>query len=282
MNDKDSALVTANWLLERLNDSNISIVDASWYLPEAHRDPMAEYRQSHIPGAVFFNLEEVRDLSSNLPNTLPTPDYFAKKVGALGLTNDKLIVVYDGPGFFSAPRAWWMLRVMGAKNVVILDGGFDQWRKNGFPVSHIEPAVTPAIFNPAFQNDRVISFSQMHAHIEKGDIQVVDARGHGRFSGEQKEPRANMRSGHMPGAINVPASSLSEQGYLRSRAALQQLFKDAGIDYNAPTVASCGSGVTACCVLFALQSLGNKDLYLYDGSWSEWGSRDDTQVVTGD
>lgn len=282
MHHKNPAIVTANWLVERLNDSSISIVDASWYLPKAQRDPIAEYRQSHIPGAVFFNLDEVRDLSSNLANTIPKPDYFAKKVGELGITNDKIIVVYDGPGFFSAPRVWWMLRVMGAKNVVILDGGFDQWRNNGFPVSHIEPIISRQNFYPAYQKDRVVSFSQMKAHIEKRDIQVVDARGRGRFRGEEKEPRVNMRSGHMPGAKNVPASSLSDQGYFKSQTSLAQIFSDAGVDINAPTVASCGSGITACCVLFALESLGNKEVYLYDGSWSEWGAHKDTQVVTGD
>ncbi|OJF91027.1 3-mercaptopyruvate sulfurtransferase [Pararhizobium antarcticum] len=282
MPDTTSAFVVSpDWLEQRLDDPAVKIVDASWYLPAQNRDPRAEYAMAHIPGAVFFDQDTIADLTSGLPHTLPAPDIFAQAVGALGISDTDTIVVYDGPGIFTAPRVWWSLRTMGAKNVFVLDGGMDGWNSEGRPVTTEVPAPAPATFTPVFDPAAVTGFQEMSAIIASGDRQIADARGVGRFTGDEAEPRAGMRSGHMPGARSLPLGVFSKGGKLKSLEELRSTIEAAGIDLSRPVVTTCGSGVTAAIISLALQSLGHTNNTLYDGSWSEWGSKPDTAVVTG-
>jgi thiosulfate/3-mercaptopyruvate sulfurtransferase len=273
--------VDADWLQERLGEPGITIVDASWYLPAQKRNARGEYEAGHIPGAVFFDQDAVSDNSSNLPHTLPSPQDFARFVGTLGISADDTIVVYDGPGFFSAPRAWWMFRVMGVFQVYVLDGGFDGWKASGRPVTADITKIAPCIFHAEFDEARVASLADMRRIVETRESQIADARGAGRFAGTEPEPRAGVRSGHMPGARNVPVSVLSENGQLLPKARLREIFESAGIDLSKPIVTSCGSGVTAAAITLALETLGHTDNRLYDGSWTEWGGLADTPVATG-
>lgn len=284
MTDHDTSpfVVSFDWLRERLGTRGLQIVDASWYLPAHNRDPRAEFAEARIPGAVFFDQDAVVDPASALPHTLPAPADFAAAAGKLGLATDHTIVVYDGPGMLTAPRVWWMLRLYGARSVFVLDGGFDAWRAAGLPVE-TGPARQPAqtVFEASFNAEAVATFEAMRGFVAGKSRQIADARSPGRFTGSEAEPRAGIRSGHMPGARNVPVLSLSEQGKLKSLSRLREVFDAAGIDLGAPVVTSCGSGITAAVIVLALQSLGHGDTKLYDGSWSEWGSRSDTPVETG-
>ena len=269
-----------DWLAANLG-SGIKIVDASWYLPAQGRDPRAEYEAGHIPGAVFFDQDIVVDPASSLPHTLPSPEIFAEHAGLLGLSASDTIVVYDGPGMFTAPRVWWMLRTMGAPNVKVLDGGFDNWKRQGRPVTAEPTEPERATFTSGFDAAAVVTIEDMRGIVEDGGTQIADARSAGRFSGEEPEPRAGMRSGHMPGARNVPVSSLSESGRLKSLPELRAIFEKAGVDLGRPVVTTCGSGVTAAAITLALVSLSHGQNMLYDGSWSEWGGRSDTPVEIG-
>ncbi|KQR67809.1 3-mercaptopyruvate sulfurtransferase [Rhizobium sp. Leaf341] len=279
--EKSPFVVDSDWLQERLGDSDLRVVDAAWYLPAHKRDPQAEYAAGHIPGAVFLDHDAISDATSGLPHTLASPDVFAASVGALGISEKNIIVVYDGPGFFSAPRAWWMFRVMGARDVYVLDGGLDGWKSEGRAVTTDVTAVLPAVFVPTFDETAVTSFHAMSSIVEKGSRQIADARSLGRFTGEEAEPRAGMRSGHMPGARSLPAGGFAADGRFKSLPELRKLVADAGIDLDKPVVTSCGSGITAAIITLALQSLGHTDNTLYDGSWSEWGSRAETAIATG-
>lgn len=281
MSDSSAFVVDADWLQERLKTPGISIVDASWYLPAQGRNAKAEFEAGHLPQAVFFDQDAVVDPDSSLPHTLPRPEVFARHVGAMGISADDTIVVYDGPGFFSAPRVWWMFRVMGVFQVYVLDGGADRWKAEGRPVTSDPAKVAPCVFHVRFDADRVASLDQMKAIVSEGAAQVADARSAGRFEGRDAEPRPGVRSGHMPGARNVPAASLSRNGSLLPASELRKLFAEAGIDLSKPVVTSCGSGVTAAAITLALETLGHQDNRLYDGSWTEWGGRSDTPVVTG-
>ncbi|KSV92145.1 3-mercaptopyruvate sulfurtransferase [Sinorhizobium sp. GL28] len=280
-NNKSAFVVSADWLQERLGDPSIRILDAAWYLPAQNRNPKAEYDAGHIPGAVFFDQDVIADHTSGLPHTLPSPEAFASAVGALGVSEKDTIVVYDGPGIMTAPRVWWMLRIMGARNVYVLDGGMDGWNTEGRPVSTEVPSPKPVTFNVNFNPAAVTSFARMTEIVADRSIQIADARGAGRFYGEEPEPRAGMRSGHMPGAHSLPSGTFSENGKFKDLATLRQTFADAGVDLSKPVVTTCGSGVTAAIITLALQSLGHTDNTLYDGSWSEWGGRADTTIVTG-
>lgn len=274
--------VDADWLQQRLGEPGLTIVDASWYLPAHKRDARTEYDAAHIPGAVFLDQDAISDPDSELPHTLPSPRHFARFVGTLGISADDTIVVYDGPGFFSAPRAWWMFRIMGVYQVFVLDGGFDNWRAEGRPTTSEVTKIAPCIFHAEFDEARVVSFPEMRHIVENRGSQIADARGAGRFAGTEPEPRAGMRSGHMPGARNVPVGALSKDGYLLPIPQLREVFGNAGIDLDRPIVTSCGSGVTAAALTLALETIGHGDNRLYDGSWTEWGGRSDTPVETGD
>lgn len=282
MAEESPFIVDADWLQAKLGEPGLVVVDASWYLPAQKRDARAEYDAAHIPGAVFFDHDLISDQDSPLPHTLSSPQDFAKYVGTMGISADDTIVVYDGPGFFSAPRAWWMFRVMGVFQVYILDGGFDRWKAAGRPVTSEPTKIAPGVFHADFDASRVASLEEMRRIVDTKSSQIADARGPGRFTGSEAEPRAGVRSGHMPGAMNVPASMLSENGSFLPKDRLRKMIEGAGLDLSRPIVTSCGSGITAAAITLALESLGHKDNRLYDGSWTEWGSLSDTPVVTGD
>lgn len=279
--DKSRFVVSADWVASQIGSESFKLVDASWYLPAHKRNGREEFLAGHVPGAVFFDQDEIADHETGLPHSLPSAELFAEKVGALGLSTEDTIVVYDGPGFFSAPRVWWMLRIMGAKNVYVLDGGLDGWKAAQHPLEAGDAKAAPATFNALLDTRRVISFEAMQHIVDKGERQIADARGAGRFTGEEAEPRAGMRSGHMPGARNLPATAFSEGGKFKDLSSLRKMIEDAGIDLNAPVVTSCGSGVTAAVITLALESLGHSDNALYDGSWSQWGGSSETAIVTG-
>ncbi|CAI2934864.1 3-mercaptopyruvate sulfurtransferase [Aminobacter niigataensis] len=281
MSDKSAFVIDADWLEKRLGTPGLSIVDASWYMPAQKRDARAEYDAAHIPGAVFFDQDLVVDPDSTLPHTLPSPSLFARFAGSMGISADDTIVVYDGPGFMAAPRVWWMFRIMGVFQVYILDGGFERWKAAGRPVTAEPTKTAPGVFHVDYDASKVVSLAEMRKIVDTGSAQVADARSAGRFEGTDPEPRAGLRSGHMPGARSVPSGTLSENGELLPLDRLQATLEAAGIDLSKPVVTSCGSGVTAAVIALALQSLGHGDVRLYDGSWTEWGGMSDTPVVTG-
>ncbi|WP_427023130.1 3-mercaptopyruvate sulfurtransferase [Aureimonas ureilytica] len=274
-------LITARDLEPHIGRDGLSIVDASWYLPAQKRFARPEFEAGHIPGAVFFDQDEIADKSSQLPHTLPSEAFFAERVGALGVRDTDTIVVYDGMGFFSAPRVWWMLRVFGAKDVRLLDGGLPSWIEAGLPLETGPSRASPAPFDARLDREAVVFIDEMKDIVAGGAHQIADARSGERFRAEAPEPREGVRGGHMPGARSVPIGSLTDGGRLKDAEALRTLFSNAGIDPEQPVVTSCGSGVTAAAINFALASLHNRNVRLYDGSWTEWGSRDDTPVETG-
>jgi thiosulfate/3-mercaptopyruvate sulfurtransferase len=281
MPDTSPFLVDADWLEQRLGTPGLSIVDASWYLPAQKRNAKTEYDAAHIPGAIFFDQDVVVDPDAELPHALPSPEVFAQHAGSMGISADDTIVVYDGLGIFTAPRVWWMFRTMGVFQVYVLDGGFDRWKTEGRPVTSERTKIAPCVFHVNFDEERVADLAEMRRIVETGESQIADARPPGRFAGVEPEPRADVRSGHIPGSKNVPALSLSENGKLLSINRLKETLQDAGLDLSKPIVTSCGSGVTAAVITLALESVGHTDNKLYDGSWTEWGGRSDTPVETG-
>lgn len=272
----ESPLVSTEWLAEHLNAPDVRIADASWYLPQAGRDAKAEYRSAHIPRAVFFDIDDLSDEKSHLPHMLPSPAKFASRMRKLGLGDGNLIVVYDGAGIYSSPRAWWMLRAMGHEDVVVLDGGLPKWRREGRPLEDLIPNPYHRHFTPRPNHALVRSFAQMLANLKSRNEQVIDARGQLRFRGEEEEPRPGVERGHIPGSANVPYSELVEEdGTLKSNEALARIFRLRDVDWRKPVVTTCGSGITAAIDLLALSVLGAKNAGLYDGSWAEWGARAD-------
>jgi len=275
-------LVTPAWLFERLGDPGIVILDGSYYLPAAGRDADAEYLAGHIPGAVRFDIDVVKDRESPLPHMLPEESEFAAAVGLMGISDEQLIVVYDGAGIFASPRVAWTFRTFGAPRVAVLDGGFPAWRAAGYPVETGEPEPRePVDFVPRFDEGAVVRLADMREILAGGSAQVLDARSPARFTGEEPEPRAGMRSGHMPGALNLHYGALVKDGRLADAAAIEAAMKAAGVDPARPIVTTCGSGVTAAILLLAIERTGRPAPALYDGSWAEWGSRQDTEVATG-
>ncbi|TIO29328.1 MAG: sulfurtransferase, partial [Mesorhizobium sp.] len=250
-------IVDADWLEKRLGTPGLTIIDASWYLPAQKRDARAEYDDAHIPGARFLDQDAVSDPDSKLPHTLASPQYFAQYVGSMGVSADDTIVIYDGPGYFSAPRAWWMFRVMGVFQVYILNGGFDRWKAEGRPVTAEQTRIAPCVFYADFDASRVVSLDEMRRIVGSGESQIADARSPGRFAGTDPEPRPGVRSGHMPGARNVPVAALAENGELLPKDRLRMVIEEAGIDLTKPVVTSCGSGITAAAITLALETLGH-------------------------
>ena len=275
-------LVTPAWLFERLGDPSIVVLDGSYYLPAANRDADAEFRAAHIPGAIRFDIDAVKDRTSPLPHMLPEPDEFAAAVGQMGISDEHMVVAYDGAGIFASPRVAWPFRTFGARRVAVLDGGLPAWRAGGYPVEAGEPDPREtAQFLAEYDEEAVLSLADLREVLATGSAQVLDARSAARFSAEEPEPRPGMRSGHMPGALNLHYGALVKDGRLAEPEAIEAAMRAAGVDPSRPLVTTCGSGVTAAILLLAIERTGRPAPALYDGSWAEWGSRQDTEVVAG-
>jgi thiosulfate/3-mercaptopyruvate sulfurtransferase len=273
------ALVSTAWLADHLGAPDLKVADASWYLPTLQRDARAEYAEAHIPGAVYFDIDDIADQQSALPHMLPDPARFSSRMRKLGLGDGTRIVIYDANRYSASARAWWMLRVFGHPDVAVLDGGLAKWRAEARPLD--DRPVTPreAHFTARQNHLLVRELEQVRANLVGRREQLVDARPAGRFRGTEPEPRAGLRGGHIPQSLNLPhLDLLAGDGTLRPPAELRRRFDAIGLDLARPIVTTCGSGVTACTVALALHELGAGDVAVYDGSWSEWGGRDDTPI----
>lgn len=273
-------LVDAPWLSDRLHEPGLRLADASWHLPGSGRDAAVEFRQAHIPGAVFFDIDRIVDTDTDLAHMLPAASDFASAVGALGIGSGDRVIVYDSHGLYSATRAWWMLRTFGHDQIAVLDGGLRAWQAAGLPVESGEATpAAPARFEARLVPERVWRLEDIRRNLDTGAACILDARPADRFAGDVPEPRAGLRRGHIPGSLNIPFDRLTdpETGRMRSREELEQLFAGTG---DNQIVCSCGSGVTACALAFALHLLGREDVAVYDGAWTEWGGRSDTPVET--
>jgi thiosulfate/3-mercaptopyruvate sulfurtransferase len=280
--DDPRTLVSTGWLADHLNDPDLRVIDASYYLPDMGRDAKAEYDAAHIPGARFFDIDEIADSRSELPHMAAPAEKFMSRMRSMGIGDGHQVVVYDGVGMFSAARVWWNFRLMGKTDVAVLDGGFPKWQAEGRPVEDMPPILRDRHMTAQRQAHLVKDVTQVAAASKLGDWQILDARSPGRFRGEEPEVRPGLRAGHIPGSINVHyATLLNEDGTMKQGDALRAAFEAAGADVSKRTITTCGSGVTAAILMLALQRLGNEQVSLYDGSWSEWGQFEQLRVETG-
>ena len=283
MQSDPKTLVSTDWLAENLGNPDLRVLDGSWYLPGQNRDPKAEYLASHIPGARFFDIDDVSDHRSDMPHMVPPVEKFMSRMRALGVGDGHQVVVYDGAGLFSAARVWWLFRLMGQTNVAVLDGGFPKWQTEGRPVEDTPPTIRDRHMTVTRQNHMVKDVTEVASAAKLGSFQIVDARAADRFRGDAPEPRPGLRAGHIPGARNLPFKTLlNEDGTMKNPTSMRLIFADAGIDLDRPVITSCGSGVTAAVLNLALERMGHRDHALYDGSWAEWGMYDDLKIATGE
>lgn len=282
MTTKDP-LVSTEWLADHLKDANVKLLDATFKLPGILPLPKDDYLAAHIPGAVYFDVDAVSDHSDPLPHMFPSAEQFGRDVGGLGVSNADTVVIYDSGGWVAAPRVWWMFLSYGHRDVRILNGGLKKWRAEGRPVESGEVTAKPATFKASYDARRVRSIEQMIANVASRAEQVIDARATERFEGRAPEPRAGIRSGHIPGALNLPYNNLFDAatGTMKPLDDLKKAFAGAGVDTAKPIVTSCGSGVSAAVLTLALYRLGVENTALYDGSWSEWGKADGPAIATG-
>ncbi len=279
-----SSLVSTEWLAGNLDNPSVRIVDGTSHLPTARRNADEEFLERRIPGAIRFDIDDVKDPDSALAHMMPPAEIFAAKVGAMGISNETLVVVYDVYGLQSAGRVWWMFRTFGHSKVAILNGGLPKWLDEG-RATDSGPVTAPGAvsYSAAMAAGKVRDLDAMRSNIDSKAELVLDARAAGRYTGEQPEPRAGMRSGHIPGSLSLPFTDLVEGPHREMKSAddIRTVLSDAGVDPSRPIAATCGSGVTACAIAFGLHLIGHDDVAIYDGSWSEWGARDDTPVATG-
>ncbi len=274
-------IVSVEWLQSSLSDKSVSVVDASWHLPPEQRNAGEEYLQGHIPGAVFFDIDKI-STPGDLPHMMPSADFFNESVGKLGLKKNNTVVVYDTKGLFSAARVWWMLTVCGYGDVKILDGGLPAWLEAGFALDTGEVGVEPVVVSASVAPGSIVDASQVLEASETRSVQILDARSQDRFDGLAPEPRAGLRAGHIPGSNCLPFTELLSNGKLKSQVQLREILKAHGFTGAAPVYTTCGSGVTAAIITLALHCVGHYEVALYDGSWTEWGGREDLPVAHSD
>ena len=283
MQDDPKTLVSTEWLHAHLKDPDLRILDGSYYLPQMGRDPRAEYDAAHIPNARFFDIDDVADHGSDLPHMVPPVEKFMSRMRAMGVGDGHQVVVYDGMGLFSAARVWWLFKLMGQNNIAVLDGGLPKWEAEGRPVEDLQPVIRDRHMTVRRQNQMVKDVTQVSAASKLGDYEIIDARSPGRFRGEEPEPRAGLRPGHIPGSKNVCFKDLlNADQTMKNPVEIRQIFEAAGVDFNKPAITTCGSGVTAAVLSLGLERIGKTDHSLYDGSWSEWGMFPTVPVATGD
>ena len=280
--DDPKTLVSTDWLAQHMRDPDLRILDASWYLPSSGRDAKKEYDAGHIPSARFFDIDEISDSRSDLPHMAPPVEKFISRLRKMGVGDGHQVVIYDGTGIFSAPRVWWLFRLMGKTDVAVLDGGFPKWKAEGREVEDLPPMVRDRHMTVQRQNYLVKDVTQVASASKLGDHEIIDARAPGRFAGTEPEPRPGVRPGHIPGSKNLHyAQLLNPDGTMKDKAGLRAAFEAAGIDLSKPAITSCGSGVSAAILNLALERIGKADHALYDGSWAEWGMYGDLNVATG-
>ena len=280
--DDPRTLVSTDWLEAHLGDPDLRILDGSWYLPQMNRDPRAEYAEGHIPGARFFDIDELSDHRSDLPHMAPPVEKFISRMRAMGVGDGHQVVIYDGMGIFSAARVWWTFKLMGKTDVAVLDGGLPKWKAGGRPLEDLPPVVRDRHITVQRQAHLVRDVAQVAAASKLGDWQIVDARSAERFRGEGEEPRPGLRAGHIPNSLNLPFGKLfNGDGTMKDEAGLRAAFTEAGIDLDRPVITSCGSGVTAAILSLGLERLGHAKHSLYDGSWAEWGMYPDLPIGKG-